>query len=159
MGRRFSGRWGHQLVAHEGSLWLVGGIVGGGQYLGDVWRSGNGEDWKLVTASAAFSARNAHQAVSYGGSLWVAGGYGTEDVTGDVWRSADGEDWELVTATAAFAVRSSHQMVAHSVRFAYEVADISMIEPMTVVTIFFRYDCAGDGGDAAGEGRGGAVSV
>ena len=95
-------------------LYVVGGD--GETALNDVWYSGNGEDWTLVTATAAFAAREGHQAFSYNGSLWVVGGFlesTTFNYFNDVWRSADGENWTEVTATAGFSGRELHQVVSY----------------------------------------------
>ena len=88
-------------------MYLIGGVDGSA--MNDVWRSTDGEDWTLVTASAAFSARYQHQSAVFDGSLWVVGG---NSGGSEVWRSADGENWNLVTASAAFAARRFHQLVA-----------------------------------------------
>ena len=88
-------------------MYLIGGVDG--DAISDVWRSTDGEDWTLVTASTAFSARYGHRSAVFGGSLWVVGG---SDGGGEVWRSADGESWELATGTPGFAARRDHQLVA-----------------------------------------------
>ena len=109
-GSRFPARRDHDAVSYGGSVWVIGGFDGE-QRLNDVWRSADGTDWVLVTASAAFSRRGEHRVVSHGGSLWVIGGREmrlTAELN-DVWRSADGEEWVLVTASAAFAARADHQ--------------------------------------------------
>lgn len=101
----------HEMVFHEGKIWLSAG-KNGLDFLNDVWTSVDGESWSLVTANAAFSPREEHQMVSYAGHLWVIGG---EDAEGnklnDVWRSQDGEIWEQVTASAGFLPRDKHQIV------------------------------------------------
>ena len=115
----FSARAGHQVVSYGGSLWVVGGVGGvvglaaGGNYLRDVWRSGNGSVWVSVSVSSpSFSARSSHQVVFHGGSLWLLGGRYAENRLGDVWRSGNGADWGLVTATA-FPGRQGHQAVSY----------------------------------------------
>ena len=105
-----------------------------GKNFNDVWRSGDGNSWALVTASAAFSARYFHQAASYGGSLWVIGGNDGGKLN-DVWRSADGERWFLAT-TPPFAKREKHQVVVvYPDPFADRVASISVTAPKKVVTV------------------------
>ena len=93
-----------------------GGSAGFGRFR-DVWRSGNGADWHLVTATAAFSARNAHQMVSHRGSLWLLGGAagnrGGKQLN-DVWRSANGSVWVEVTVVGkTFAKRNGHQAFSY----------------------------------------------
>ena len=88
-------------------MYLIGGVDGSA--MNDVWRSTDGEDWTLVTASTGFSARYGHRSAVFGGRLWVVGG---SDGGGEVWRSADGESWELATGTPGFAARRDHQLVA-----------------------------------------------
>ena len=81
-------------------MFLIGGRSGSNLlHLNDVWRSADGENWDLVTATAAFSGRGYHQAVSYGGSLWVIGGWYGNQYRDDVWRSSDGENWFSVPAS------------------------------------------------------------
>ena len=64
-GGHFSGRRGHQAVSYGGSLWVIGGR--GSNYLNDVWRSADGENWVSVSVSGGsfFWA-----AGSSGGFLW-----------------------------------------------------------------------------------------
>ena len=134
-GTKFAGREGHQMVSYGGSLWVVGGHVGGrdrSRYFDDVWRSADGAVWVevpvsvpvsvsvsvsvtvSVTVSTAFAERSEHQMIAYGGSLWVVGGYDGRDYFDDVWRSADGAVWvEVPVDGEAFAGRSEHQMVSH----------------------------------------------
>ena len=42
---RFSGRQNHQVVVHNNQLWVIGGFDGAQK--GDVWRSEDGENWRL----------------------------------------------------------------------------------------------------------------
>ena len=88
----------------------------------------------------------------YGGSLWLTGG----DIGGnEVWRSADGRQWERVRiAGQAFSWRQEHQLVAHSVAFAYEVADISVTPPGGADDFLRMRRRAGEVGDAEDDGGG-----
>ena len=67
----FAARVFHQAVSYGGSLWVISGREGYdlsanpppqfGNTHPDVWRSGNGADWVLVTGSAPFGGRAGHQ--------------------------------------------------------------------------------------------------
>ena len=91
-------------------LFLIAG--GGDSSYEDVWRSGNGLDWRQVTSDGGFGHRNFYQAVSHGGSLWVIGGK-DGNRSNDVWASLDGVSWREVTASAGFLPRRLHQAVSY----------------------------------------------
>ena len=99
-------------------MYLSGGTSDGnaaGEFA-DVWRwSATGDNWVLVTATAAFGKRQNHQMVYHGGSLWVMGGWDEEeDLLDDVWRSADGENWTSVVISGdSWGERRGHQAVSH----------------------------------------------
>ena len=111
----FGRRFGHQVVSHGGSLWLLGGFDGFAQD-NEVWRSLDGRGWVELSASSPaqrFSARSGHQAVSHRGSLWVLGG-SVDQSRRDIWRSADGKDWVGVSVVSPwFENRSFHQAVSY----------------------------------------------
>ena len=112
----FGGRGAHQVVEHDGALWLSGGDLPVGNnniILNDVWRSTDAVNWRLVTANAAFARREEHQMVSYRGSLWVIGGATGGSRFDDVWVSGNGSDWMLVTA-GAFAARAGHRAFSYN---------------------------------------------
>ena len=112
----FGGRGAHQVVEHDGALWLSGGDLPVGNnniILNDVWRSTDAVNWRLVTANAAFARREEHQMVSYRGSLWVIGGSVGGSRFDDVWVSGNGSDWMLVTA-GAFAARAGHRAFSYN---------------------------------------------
>ena len=106
-------RHGHQAVFHDGSLWIVGGSDKNANYLNDVWKSADGENWDLVTATAAFSNRQGHQVVSFNGDLWLFGGDSDDGDANDVWRSENGTVWVREAASAAWGVRRGHGVVFH----------------------------------------------
>jgi hypothetical protein len=86
----FEPRFNHSLTSHAGSLWLVGGQIGGyGLTVSpEVWRSWNGAAWTLVDVHAPFGRRNGHAAVSFQGRLWMIGGLVDREYSqlkGDVW--------------------------------------------------------------------------
>ena len=114
VGDVFSGRQNHQVVAHGGSLWVIGGWDGR-QFGNDVWRSADGISWVSVTVTGdVFSKRRYHQAFAHEGSLWVIGGVDGDGYENDVWRSADGTGWELVAASSdVFSGRVYHRAVSY----------------------------------------------
>lgn len=98
-------RAGASVVAHEGELWLFGGEVGfvceplpdcEPPYFNDVWRSADGAEWTLVTASAGWSPRPGHQCEVVRAGFVCFGGFGLIENPIDVWSSPDGETWTLV---------------------------------------------------------------
>ena len=56
----WSGRSGHQSVAFDNKMWVIGG-----NYTNDVWSSPDGSNWTQVTAHAAWSERTGHQSVVF----------------------------------------------------------------------------------------------
>ena len=105
----------HQVVAHRGRMYLLGGVVATGEKStenrNDVWSSLDGKNWSLVTGSADWSARGHHQALVHKGRMYVLGGGGKNDV----WSSADGENWEEETGSADWTL-GLYRAVAHNGR-------------------------------------------
>ena len=99
----WSARREHEVVSHNGRIYVMGGRIGDGEgYLNDVWSSADGATWVQETAAAEWFARRDFQAVSHRGRLYVMGGnisrkYGTlikdDEIVSDVWSSADGKTW------------------------------------------------------------------
>ena len=110
----WSARENHQVVAHRGRMYLMGGR-GDFHRLNDVWSSVDSKNWSLVTGSAGWSAREYHQAVVHNGRMYVLGG-NDNTIRKDVWSSADGENWNEETEAAAWSARQSHQAVVHNGR-------------------------------------------
>lgn len=100
-------------VEFRDRIWVLGGSEN--YYFGDaaslkndVWSSGNGRDWELVTAAAPWSPRAYHQAVVLNDRIYVMGGgnYVPEHhAKQDVWSSADGLNWVLETESAPWSAR------------------------------------------------------
>ena len=109
----WTARESHQVVAHRGRMYLMGGFEPGAR--NDVWSSLDGKNWSLVTGSADWSARGNHQALVHNGRMYVLGGRGTQN-RNDVWSSLDGKNWSLVTGSAGWPARQSHQAVSHNGR-------------------------------------------
>ena len=110
----WSARETHQVVAHRGRMYLMGGH-GDFHRLNDVWSSVDSKNWSLVTGSAGWSAREYHQALVHNGRMYVLGG-NDGSLRKDVWSSADGESWKEETGAAAWSARQSHQAVSHNGR-------------------------------------------
>ena len=66
-------RYSHQALSHNGRLYVLGGIDGGGGNLNDVWSSADGKEWTLITLSADWSRRSGHQAVVFPSPLVLFG--------------------------------------------------------------------------------------
>ena len=111
----FSSRTQHQMVVHNGSLWVGGGLIG---ILaeGDIWHSADGLHWTKADTSSPFLRRNHHQMVSHNGDLWlVAGAVGNAGIyANDIWHSSDGLEWMEVNSPSRFQARINHQLVSHN---------------------------------------------
>ncbi len=102
----------HQLVAHDGKLW----VLGGGNYVpeysarNDVWCSEDGVHWTQVTSAAPWSPRLWFSAVSWRGYMWVLGGWSNNPSKnwGDVWYSRDGKDWKQLPCSTIWKERHEH---------------------------------------------------
>ncbi|WP_115667128.1 kelch repeat-containing protein [Saccharospirillum mangrovi] len=106
----FSGRWGHQVVAFNQRLWLVGGRDRFG-YQSDVWSSADGLHWERLLTQAPFAGRFGHALVVFDQRLWVIGGESADGNHNDVWSSPNGIDWTEETSAASFTARWGHQVV------------------------------------------------
>lgn len=109
-GRIFTGRSGHQAIAFNGKIWVIGGSAVDG-YKSDIWSSTDGVFWKKEVDDAGFSPRFGHQVIEFNNKLWLIGGRSEEGVNNDIWSSLDGIHWSLVTASAEFSPRDGHQIV------------------------------------------------
>jgi hypothetical protein len=99
-------RAGAVLVVKDNFLYLLGGEDGftceplpgcEAPYFNDVWRSADGENWELVTASAAWVARPGHQCGVIQSSIICFGGFGLVQNPVDVWVSEDGAAWRQLS--------------------------------------------------------------
>ena len=111
----------HQVVAHRGRMYLLGGVVATGQTStenrNDVWSSADGVTWERDKANngAGWTARGGHQALVHKGRMYVLGGRDDVGHRNDVWSSADGKNWEEETGSAGW-VLALYQAVAHNGR-------------------------------------------
>ena len=124
----------HQVVAHNGRMYVLGGQVGTDR-TNDVWSSADGRSWEPEPA-AAWTGRDLHQAVAHNGRMYVLGGQSDKGRKSDVWSSVDGKNWTEETAAAAWSGRHSHQAVSHNGRL-YVVGgygDSSLISTITINT-------------------------
>ena len=108
-------RAGAIVVVKNGYIYLLGGEDGFTcspdsprcpPYFNDVWRSRDGTNWELVTASADWAPRPGHQAVVLLNHFILFGGFGLSDDPNDpfkaanpmdIWVSKDGADWKQVS--------------------------------------------------------------
>ena len=108
-------RAGAVAVVKDEHLYLLGGEQGficdplpfcDPPYFNDVWRTKDGVNWELVTASAGWSPRPGHQCAVVVNRIVCFGGFGlSKDPTDpfgpgnplDVWVSKTGADWEQVS--------------------------------------------------------------
>lgn len=81
------------LVVHNGTLYVVGGFAGAGQYRNDIWSSADGKNWAQISSAAAFSPRTSQALISFNGKLWAAGGNNFSQSFDEIWSSVDGTDW------------------------------------------------------------------
>ena len=111
----WTARESHQVVAHRGRMYLMGGFEPGVR--NDVWSSADGVTWREDKAnnSAGWSARGYHQALVHNGRMYVLGGNDTQN-RNDVWSSADGVNWNEETGSAAWSERQGLQAVSHNGR-------------------------------------------
>lgn len=118
----WSPRMGAGAVAFKDKMWILGGTE---DYLfakdekrlkNDVWCSSDGQEWELVTNSAAWSARALHQAVVFRDKIWILGGGNyspTLQAHNDVWCSEDGINWIQVLEHAPWKPRIWFSVVVY----------------------------------------------
>jgi hypothetical protein len=112
----------HGAVYKDGSFFLFGGVTyfrpekstllgrkntSKLRLFGDVWRSEDGFNWKMVTKSTPWGPRRSFSYAVKDGYIWLWGGINDEtgQLFNDVWRSIDGAHWELVTNQAPWSPR------------------------------------------------------
>ncbi len=104
----WSKRQGHQMVSHQGTLYIIGGRSGNNM-LGDVWSSPDSTNWSLLTDSTPWTNRHLHQVVVHNHQLYLMGGRGSRvgNTLMDVWSSADGTNWSLAANSMGGGSRDS----------------------------------------------------
>ncbi|HEY5757715.1 MAG TPA: Ig-like domain-containing protein [Steroidobacter sp.] len=105
----FAARYQHEVVVHNGRIWVIGGRAS--DRLRDIWSSDDGLNWTQVAATAGFDDRLYYRAVSFNGRLRIIGGipYDTAD-TRYSWSSTDGVTWTRGNLPAPWAPRDHHQV-------------------------------------------------
>ena len=106
------GRTGHQVVSHNGRMYVLGGQSDGGR-TSDVWSSVDGKSWRpeKENDSNGWTARYRHQVVSRYGEMYVLGG--NNSFLNDVWSSSNGKSWQPKKANNAegWSGREYHQAI------------------------------------------------
>ncbi|MDP1853638.1 MAG: kelch repeat-containing protein [Candidatus Omnitrophota bacterium] len=113
------GRFSFPAVNFDNGIFILGGDMGWGNLLNDVWYTPEVSDadladgkqaWYAKTSNAGWTARDGHTALVYDGRIWVFGGRDTSGYRNDVWYSSDGATWTRV-ADAAWSARYHHAAV------------------------------------------------
>lgn len=111
------GRYGHTLVVMGTKMYLIGGLSCTNQQgFGDVWVTGDGENWtQLTTNNPVIGPRFDHTAVVLNNKIYVMGGFkncdnsqGTCGYKNDVISSVDGINWVVENNHAPWLRRSGH---------------------------------------------------
>lgn len=102
----------HQVVVHDGKLWLLGGgnYVPNYEARNDVWCSEDGVNWSCVRDAAPWPPRIWFSALVYRDHIWVLGGWSNNPSRnwGDVWYSRDGKEWSEHKALRQWKARHEH---------------------------------------------------
>ena len=105
----------HEVVVHDGKLWLMGGeIPASRDYYNDVWYSDDGVTWHLATDAAPWKGRAGHGVLSFAGKIWVMGGrcfpffLSADPYLNDVWSSEDGIHWTEASPQGMPHTRAYH---------------------------------------------------
>lgn len=77
------------VVAYKDQILMIGGVDAGGKAMDDVWSSGNGRDWRMLTGSIGLSGLWENGAVTATDSQIIVAGDGLA-------VSADGRSWSVV---------------------------------------------------------------
>ena len=81
----FSGRRGHELVAHGGRLRVIGGVVDNDTYFGDIWSSADGVTWEKDAGNEGFVPSGYMGAASHNGRLFIASGLTKNTYLSGIW--------------------------------------------------------------------------
>jgi N-acetylneuraminic acid mutarotase len=119
-----SGRWGTAAAVHAGRMYMIGGqyapaaVVSGRLqlfYYGDVWSSGDGENWTNNSPYAPYY-EGSPLAVSHSGALVAIAPGGDLAPRPAAWSSADGIDWSTPVVNLAFPRRNNAALVSFNNR-------------------------------------------
>ncbi|NLV39829.1 MAG: hypothetical protein GXY15_01175 [Candidatus Hydrogenedentes bacterium] len=108
----FTGRAYHQMVSHNGMLYLIGGMSDDATY--PVLRSTNGTVWTAPSETVPWIGRLGHAAVVFDGKIWLFGGDDmSSSVNSQVWFTEDGVTWTQATAAAPWPPRIGFCALVH----------------------------------------------
>lgn len=104
-------RKGHQVVAFNNKLWLMGGTDYESPYTpkSDVWSSQDGIHWTKEVKTLPFENLEGYKVIVFKDKLWVVGGYSSWENREDsksIWSSIDGINWIEETSEAPFGEHS-----------------------------------------------------
>jgi hypothetical protein len=88
-------------VVFGGKLWLSNGYVTGGTLVRDLWSSGDGVTWELVSDNTPYDGYS--EMVVHDGKIWA--------VKASVWNSSDGVNWKQVSGKTPFGERTYGELV------------------------------------------------
>jgi hypothetical protein len=84
-------------------MWIIGGDCNQKHYQMDVWKSGDGRNWELVSPEVPWGKRALHYTVVHNDRIWVMGGQTMPGFAGeperfyrDIWTTTDGRNWSEV---------------------------------------------------------------
>ncbi|MEN9632338.1 MAG: hypothetical protein RL077_742 [Verrucomicrobiota bacterium] len=98
-------------------LWIFGGWFNSfAAPPRDVWSSGDGRAWQLVTTNAPWLHSDLPMAITFKDRMWMMGGWYNGRLPGhsagnQVWASTDGANWQSVTTNAAWTPRIAAGLV------------------------------------------------
>lgn len=85
-------------VVYDNKIW----VIGGDNYINDVWYSTDGVNWTCATSSTEWYPYG-HTTVNFDNKMWLMGDH--------VWYSTNGITWFQVTDTSEWKFRSYHTSV------------------------------------------------
>ena len=110
----FGHRQGHQCVAFNGQMFIIGGFQTDGitgANTNDVWATSDGANWTQVTAAAAWTPRVNFTCVAANNGIYLYGGeLNDTSLSDEVWFTTDGATWTLVTNAATGTPRFLNAM-------------------------------------------------
>lgn len=100
-------------------LWIAGGwFQSFEEPPRDVWSSGDGKGWKLITPNAPWLHSDLAMGITFQDRMWIMGGWHKGRLPGhsashQVWSSADGITWEQIIPGAQWSPRLAAGLVEH----------------------------------------------
>jgi Concanavalin A-like lectin/glucanases superfamily/Secretion system C-terminal sorting domain len=94
-------------VDDNGNMWLLGGgRLWDRRCYNDVWKTADGINWELITASAPWKPRYWHNVAWFDNKLWVMNGMASQTDNNETWYSENGTDW--------YELKNPKQMIRHA---------------------------------------------